>query len=48
VHVMQAQGDAKYGDQNTDGSKSVRLLLNRHCHGNRLWSPARRWTRLAA
>jgi isoquinoline 1-oxidoreductase subunit beta len=28
VHVMQAQGDAKYGDQNTDGSKSVRLLLN--------------------
>jgi isoquinoline 1-oxidoreductase subunit beta len=28
VHVVQAQGDAKYGDQNTDGSKSVRLLLN--------------------
>jgi isoquinoline 1-oxidoreductase beta subunit len=28
VRVVQAQGDAKYGDQNTDGSKSVRLLLN--------------------
>jgi isoquinoline 1-oxidoreductase subunit beta len=28
VRVEQAQGDAKYGDQNTDGSKSVRLLLN--------------------
>ena len=28
VHVVQAQGDPKYGDQNTDGSKSVRLLLN--------------------
>ncbi|HEY2616622.1 MAG TPA: molybdopterin cofactor-binding domain-containing protein [Acetobacteraceae bacterium] len=28
VHVAQAQGDVKYGDQNTDGSKSVRLLLN--------------------
>jgi isoquinoline 1-oxidoreductase beta subunit len=28
VRVAQAQGDAKYGDQNTDGSKSVRLLLN--------------------
>jgi isoquinoline 1-oxidoreductase beta subunit len=28
VRVMQAQGDTKYGDQNTDGSKSVRLLLN--------------------
>lgn len=28
VRVIQAQGDAKYGDQNTDGSKSIRLLLN--------------------
>ena len=28
VRVVQAQGDAKYGDQNTDGSKSIRLLLN--------------------
>jgi isoquinoline 1-oxidoreductase subunit beta len=28
VRVEQAQGDAKYGDQNTDGSKSIRLLLN--------------------
>jgi len=28
VRVEQAQGDARYGDQNTDGSKSVRLLLN--------------------
>jgi len=28
IKVEQAQGDAKYGDQNTDGSKSVRLLLN--------------------
>ncbi len=28
VHVVQAQGDVKYGDQNTDGSKSIRLLLN--------------------
>ncbi|MEJ0018256.1 MAG: molybdopterin cofactor-binding domain-containing protein [Acetobacteraceae bacterium] len=27
VRVEQAQGDAKYGDQNTDGSKSIRLLL---------------------
>jgi isoquinoline 1-oxidoreductase beta subunit len=27
VQVVQAQGDAKYGDQNTDGSRSVRLLL---------------------
>jgi isoquinoline 1-oxidoreductase beta subunit len=24
VHVIQAQGDPKYGDQNTDGSRSVR------------------------
>ncbi len=24
VHVVQADGDAKYGDQNTDGSRSVR------------------------
>lgn len=24
VHVVQADGDARYGDQNTDGSKSVR------------------------
>ncbi len=24
VHVIQADGDAKYGDQNTDGSRSVR------------------------
>ena len=28
VRVVQAHGDAKYGDQNTDGSKSIRLLLN--------------------
>ena len=28
VRVVQAPGDAKYGDQNTDGSKSIRLLLN--------------------
>lgn len=27
VRVLQAQGDPKYADQNTDGSKSVRLLL---------------------
>jgi len=26
VRVVQAQGDAKYGDQNTDGSRSVRNL----------------------
>lgn len=28
VRVVQAQGDDKYGDQNTDGSKSVRLLFS--------------------
>jgi isoquinoline 1-oxidoreductase beta subunit len=28
VHVRQAPGDVIYGDQNTDGSKSVRLLLD--------------------
>jgi isoquinoline 1-oxidoreductase beta subunit len=33
VHVMQAQGDAKYGDQNTDGSKSVRLPAEHHARG---------------
>jgi isoquinoline 1-oxidoreductase beta subunit len=27
IRVVQADGDPKYGDQNTDGSKSVRLLL---------------------
>lgn len=27
VHVEQALGDKKYGDQNTDGSKSIRLNL---------------------
>ncbi|WP_435314778.1 molybdopterin cofactor-binding domain-containing protein [Cellulophaga fucicola] len=27
VSIKQAVGDAKYGDQNTDGSKSVRLLF---------------------
>ncbi len=27
VHVLQAPGNPVYGDQNTDGSKSVRLLL---------------------
>lgn len=29
VEVIQALGDTKYGDQNTDGSKSVRLNFNR-------------------
>ncbi|CAB3792588.1 Isoquinoline 1-oxidoreductase subunit beta [Paraburkholderia ultramafica] len=27
VKVMQAQGDAKYGDQNTDGSRSIRQFF---------------------
>ncbi len=29
VEVVQAPGDAKYGDQNTDGSRSVRRNLDR-------------------
>ncbi|MCA9633831.1 MAG: xanthine dehydrogenase family protein molybdopterin-binding subunit, partial [Myxococcales bacterium] len=29
VQVVQAQGDAKYGNQNTDGSRSVRLNFDR-------------------
>ncbi len=29
VRVIQAQGDAKYGDQNTDGSRSTRQFLGR-------------------
>ena len=28
VSVQQATGDAKFGDQNTDGSRSIRTLLN--------------------
>lgn len=28
VKVLQATGDAKFGDQNTDGSRSIRTLLN--------------------
>lgn len=27
VHILQADGDPKYGDQNTDGSRSVRAFL---------------------
>ncbi|WOJ89341.1 molybdopterin cofactor-binding domain-containing protein [Methylocapsa polymorpha] len=27
IHIIQAQGDEKYGDQNTDGSRSVRQFL---------------------
>jgi isoquinoline 1-oxidoreductase beta subunit len=27
IEIVQAQGDAKYGDQNTDGSRSVRQFL---------------------
>ncbi len=29
VEIVQAEGDAKYGDQNTDGSRSVRFNLHR-------------------
>ncbi|MEO0813904.1 MAG: molybdopterin cofactor-binding domain-containing protein, partial [Myxococcota bacterium] len=29
VRVVQAQGDARYGDQNTDGSRSVRRNFHR-------------------
>ncbi len=29
VQIVQAEGDAKYGDQNTDGSRSVRFNLHR-------------------
>ena len=29
IHVIQAKGDPRYGDQNTDGSKSIRINLQR-------------------
>ena len=31
VTIVQAQGDEKYGDQNTDGSKSVRMMFTPLC-----------------